>query len=115
MILVDKKITTSELKPMAAKMHTKDMVKGVVDIEKGVMAIDAQMHADLEEWLLEEHGSKQINLWGINLHPYNSRDGLIVFDSMINIRPLDGNRSRGVEDPQLRAKITAIVNRLVTS
>ena len=90
-----------------------DLVKAVVDIEKGVMVVDAELHAD-EERLLLENGSKQEYLWGINIHPeLEGDDGWIEFDSMINIRPSSGNRSRRVEDQKIQEKIRAIVNELV--
>ena len=86
-----------------------EMVKGVVDVEKGLLAIDAEMHADLEQYLLA-NGSDQFDLWGINLY----FDGdLVEFDSMINIRPSQGNRSRDVEDAATRQKILAIVDKWV--
>jgi hypothetical protein len=61
-------------------------------------------------------GSSQTDLWGVNLYPsqYGQSDW-IEFDSMINIRPRQGNRSRGVEDPAAQEKIVAIVGRLVRS
>lgn len=54
------------------------------------------MHADEEAGLLED-GSGQRSLWGINLYPaeYGSPDW-VEFDSMINLRPLQQNRSRSV-------------------
>jgi hypothetical protein len=91
------------------------LVKAVVDIDKGIMAIGGEMHAD-EEALLLGLGSSQTNLWGINLYPsQHGQDDFIEFDSMINIRPRQGNRSRGVEDATARGKIVAIVARLVRS
>lgn len=81
------------------------MVKGVVDVEKGLLALEADMYADLEKVLLEQ-GSKQEDLWGINLYPdLFGEDDFLEFDSMINIRPGQGNRSRGVEDSALRQQI----------
>lgn len=76
------------------------------------MAIDAELHADEETYLLE-NGSKQKNLWGINLYPDLSNDDFIEFDSMINLRPTSGNNSRGVDDQKLREKITKIVSKLI--
>ena len=70
------------------------------------------MHADGEETLLE-NGSKQANLWGINLYLQQSEDEWIEYNSMINLRPSQGNRSRGVDDPAIRQKIHEIVNLLV--
>lgn len=81
-----------------------NMVKAVVDIEKNLIAIDAELHADLEALLLENESS-QSDLWGINFYPELSGDDFIEFDSMINIRPSQNNRSRGVDDENIRKKI----------
>jgi len=76
------------------------------------MAIGADLHADEEAALLEQ-GSKQNDLWGVNIFPEKSGEELMVFNSMINIRPSQGNRSRGVESSDMREKIWAVVNKLV--
>lgn len=104
-------ITVKELNEMAAGMFG-DLVKAVIDIKKEVMALDAELHSD-EEAVLIEKGSTQTDLWGINLYPALEGSEFIEFDSMINIRPSQGNRSPGVEDPAIRAKIYEIVSRLV--
>ncbi len=92
-----------------------NLVKAVVDVDKGTMAIGGEMHADEEAALLGV-GSSQADLWGINLYPSQyGRSEWIEFDSMINIRPRRGNRSRGVEDATAQQKIEAIVGRLVRS
>ena len=88
------------------------LVKAVVDVEVGIMAVDAELHADQEALLLEE-GSSQRDLWGINLYPDVAGDDWLEFDSMINLRPASGNRSRGVDDPVVRGQIRDIVTRLV--
>jgi len=88
------------------------LVKAVVDIEKKIMALGGELHAD-EEVLLLDRGSKQQDLWGINLYPDKTGDDLIEFDSMINLRPSFGNRSRGVDDPKIRERVVAIVRELV--
>jgi hypothetical protein len=90
-----------------------DMVKAVVDVDQRIMAVDAELHADEEEALLER-GSAQASLWGINLYPDVVGEGWIEFDSMINLRPSLGNRTRGVDDPGMRQRIVAVVSRLVT-
>lgn len=78
------------------------------------MVVDAELHVDEETFLLE-NGSDQDNLWGINIHPNNlPHENWIEFDSMINIRPSLGNRSRSIENEQLRKKIIIIVNKLVS-
>ncbi len=84
-----------------------DMIKGVVDVRLGLLALDAELHADLEGLLLE-NGSAQKDLWGINLYP-DEDDDFIAYDSLINIRPMQGNRSRGVDDPEIRQKIAEVV------
>ncbi|MFA5777587.1 MAG: DUF5674 family protein [Parcubacteria group bacterium] len=111
MKIIDKEITIQELKEMAEKMFG-NLVKAVVDVEKEIMAVDAELHADEEAFLLE-NGSKQENLWGINLYPEISGDDFVEFNSMINLRPAQGNRSRGIDDVKIQEKIKSIVNKLV--
>ncbi len=91
-----------------------EMAKAVVDIEQGIMAVGGDLHAD-EEALLLENESRQADLWGINLYPNATGENFIEFDSMINLRPNQNNRSRGVDDPAIREKIIAVVHGLVTS
>lgn len=112
MKIIEDKISKSELEEMAKNMFG-DFVKAVVDVEREIMAADAELHADLEALLLER-GSKQENLWGINLYPELSGEDFIEFDSMINIKPRQENRSRNVENQSVRDKIISIVNKLVT-
>ena len=113
MEIVTKNISLDVLKKMSESMFG-GLVKAVVDIEKEIMAVDSGLHAD-EELLLLEEGSQQEHLWGINIFPDKfGNTGWIVFDSMINLRPSCGNRSCGVENPQIQKKIISIVNKLVT-
>ncbi len=113
MKIVNDKILIEELKKMSENMFG-DFVKAVVDIETGVMVVDAGLHSD-EEALLLENESKQENLWGINIYPESfGDDDFIEFDSMINLRPSWGNKTRSVDDPKAREKITNLVNKLVT-
>jgi hypothetical protein len=90
----------------------RDMVKGVVDLRRRVLVIDADMHADQEASLLAD-GSDQRDLWGLNLYPQIDGADWLEFDSMINLRPSFGNRSRGIDDPVTRDAITALVAALV--
>jgi hypothetical protein len=112
MKFIVKPITIREL-DVIAKERFGEMTKAVVDVEKEIMVVDAELHADQEALLLKE-GSKQKNLWGINLYPelFNDPDW-IEFDSMINLRPSGGNNSRGVDDVKLQDKIRKIVDKLV--
>ena len=105
---VRKEIRKEELEAMASKMFG-NLVKAVVDIEKGILVVDAELHSDQEAYLLEK-GSKQKNLWGINIYPELMGDEMIEFDSMINLRPSQGNNSRGVDDAEIQKKIIDIVN-----
>ncbi len=110
--LVHRPLTRADLATIAASQFG-DMVKAVVDVERGVMAIGAELHSDEEAALLED-GSRQAAVWGINLYPGEFGSEFIEFDSMINIRPAYGNRSRGVEDEDLRARIRGVVALLVS-
>ncbi len=112
MKIVKDKIEIPELKEMAKKMHD-NLVKAMVDIEKEIMAVDAGLHADLMEFLIEKENSEPKNIWGINIFPDKSGENLIEFDSMMNIKPAFGNRTRGVDDENIRNKITYIVNKLI--
>lgn len=112
MKLVDNKpILIDELKQMAERMFG-DLVKAVVDIRERIMVVDADLHADQESLLLE-NGSRQDDLWGINLYPDQTDEDFIEFDSMINLRPSQNNRSRDVENPETRKQIIEIVRSLV--
>ena len=112
MKIIKENIGLAELKEMAAAGFG-DMVKGVVDVQKELLAIDAELHADLEAFLLEE-GSLQKDLWGINLYPDLQGDAFLEYDSMINIRPSQGNRSRGVDSEAVRKTIAGIVARRIS-
>ncbi len=90
-----------------------DMIKAVVDVRRGIMAIGAQLHSDEEAALLDD-GSMQGDLWGINLYPGESGEEWLEFDSMVNLRPAQGNRSRGVDDDATRSAIRRLVHALVS-
>lgn len=111
MKIIEDKMALTELAEMAKKMFG-NLVKAVVDIEHELMAVDGELHAD-EEALLIQHGSKQADLWGINIYPELSGEDFVEFDSMINLRPSQGNRSRGVENLEIQQKILAIVNKII--
>jgi hypothetical protein len=105
-------ISVKELSEMATKMYD-SFVKAVVDLEKKIMAVDAEMHVD-EEQLLLENGSRKASLWGINLYPGKfGTDDFITYESMINIRPRQNNQSRNVESADIRAKIDNLVSEVV--
>jgi len=106
------KITVAELREASDKIFG-GMIKADVDVARNLIVIDAELHADIEQFMLD-NGSRQEDLWGINLYPeqFGSPD-FIEFDSMINIRPRQGNRSRYVEDAGVRDQITKIVYEVI--
>jgi hypothetical protein len=111
MEILNQPITIDRLKTIAEGSFG-DMVKAVVDSERERIAIDAELHSDLEAFLLE-NGSAQEHLWGVNFYPALTGDDFLEFDSMINMRPSQGNMSRGIDDETTRRKITAVVSKWV--
>ncbi len=111
MKIVADKISIKELEKLTENMFG-NLVKAVVDIEKKIMVIGGELHAD-EEALLIENGSKQNNLWGINIYPEIEDENWIEFDSMINLRPSQGNKSRGVDNAETQKIIIEIVSNLI--
>ena len=107
MEIIKETLELKQLKTMAANSFG-DLVKAVVDVERELLAVDAELHSDLEALLLE-NGSKQKDLWGINLYPEMAGEDFIEFDSVINMRPSQVNRCRGVENAGLRQKIISVV------
>ena len=106
------KITIARLSEMANNFFD-GMIKADVDVAQKLLVIDAELHADIEQVMLD-NGSRQEDLWGINLYPerFGSPD-FIEFDSLINIRPRQGNRSRYVEDAEVRDQIVKIINEAI--
>lgn len=111
MKILDKIILIDELKKIAADTFGY-MVKAVVDVERMLIAIDAELHSDLEAMLLED-GSKQKDLWGINFYPDIKGENFVEFDSMINLRPSQCNMTRGVGSKDIQKKIFNVVNKWV--
>ena len=113
MIILERPISRAELKDYAANTFG-DMIKCVADVDKGLLAIDAGLHADLERLLLE-NGSQQISLWGFNLYPDEIGEEFIEYDSLINIRSWQNNPSRDVLNQDVREKIASIVSKFITA
>ena len=112
MIILERPISRAQLKEYAANTFG-DMIKCVADVDKGLLAIDADLHADLERLLLE-NGSQQTSLWGFNLYPDETGEDFIEYDSLINIRSWQGNPSRDVLDKDVRKKIAGIINQYIS-
>ena len=104
-------LSKQELIKESTNFIDKNAIKGAVDIKRELLAVDSPMHYDCEQLLLE-NGSDQKDIWGINLYlDSDDIDDLVEFDSMINIRPAQDNRSRSVENPEIQAKIKAVVSK----
>ena len=104
-------ITRAELAALAENTFG-DMIKCVADVKQGLLAIDAELQADLERLLLE-NGSAGEDLWGFNLYPDEEGEDFIEYDSLINIRSWQGNPSRGISNPEIKEAIEKIVSQFI--
>ena len=110
-IVRESRIASAELRRLVL-LFFEDMVKYVVDVERGVIGLGGEMHADAEQVLLED-GSRQADLWGANYYPGRGPEGCIEYTSLINIRPAAGNRSMEIQDPVVRERLQALTFALV--
>jgi len=109
--IIKENIALSELKKIAEELFG-DMVKAVVDIERTVMAIGGEMHADAEQLLIEK-GSRQDDLWGFNIYPEAPSEKMLEYVSFINIRPKLGNRSQEINSQTIKDRIKALINKMI--
>ena len=109
--VVKDEIGLEDLKKLADETFG-DMVKAVVDIEQGIMAVGGELHADAEAVLLEQ-GSKQSSLWGINIYPAKTGEEFIEYKSLINIRPRQGSTDIEIHDHTLQEKIKKVIENLI--
>ena len=105
--IINRSISKIELTELA-KEYYEDLIKGVVDIERKIVALGGEMHADAEEVLLK-NGSKQSDLWGFNILLNKPREECLMYESFINIRPRDNNKALEVSDPAVREKMKSII------
>jgi hypothetical protein len=110
-IVRDGRVAPGDLKRLVL-LYFEDMVKYVVDVERGVIGLGGDMHADAEQLLLED-GSRQADLWGANYYPGRGREDCIEYTSLINIRPAAGNRSMEIQDPAVRERVRGLTRALV--
>ncbi len=111
--IVKEPIAKKEFSEFLQEGYNGRLIKAVVDIKQEIMAIGGELHADEEVLLMEQEGAKREDTWGINLYPEKLGESFIEFDSMINLKPGFGNRSRNVESSEIKEKIRHIVNRLI--
>lgn len=110
-MILQSPITNKELANLAGNIY-EDMIKAVADVDRNILALDAELHSDLERELID-NGSEQEFLWGFNIYPDADDEDYLEFDSLINIRPRQNNRSRDVESEEIREKIRAVVNEYI--
>jgi|SRR3989338_5660417 len=110
--IVKDKITREELHSLAHEQYG-DLVKAVVDITQGIMGVGGELHVDIQSILIEKENSRGDTTWGINLYVDKIGDEFIEFDSMINLKPMSGNRTRGVDNVESQKSIREIVDKLV--
>ena|SRR3989344_4385835 len=110
--IIDKKISEAELLKVAEEFYV-SMIKGVVDIEREILALGGEYHMDANNVLIAD-GSKQQNIWGFNWYFGKSGDERIEYVSLINIRPAQGNRTMEVQDETLRDKMKSIILRYLS-
>jgi len=109
--VIDKKIDADELK-ILLDQDFGDMVKVVVDVEKGLVAIGGDLHADAEQLMIEK-GSVQKDLWGANVYPFHEADNRIEYTALINIRPRQDNLSMEIQNNEIREKVKYFVEKYI--
>ena len=105
--IIDQKITEDELREIAKDFYI-DMIKGVVDIERKILAMGGEYHIDASTVLIE-NGSRQQDVWGFNWYFDRTGDECVEYVSLINIRPAQGNRAMEVQDASLRDTMKTII------
>ena len=110
--IVKDKISLSELKVLAHEQYV-DIIKAVVDVRQEIMGVGGELHVDIQSLLIEKENSKGDNTWGINLYLEKTGEDFVEFDSMINLKPNLGNRTRDVENSEIKEKILKIITKLI--
>lgn len=105
--IIRERATQQQLQEMMEMLET--YVKLAVDVEREILAGGGAMHADCEAVLLED-GSQQEFIWGADWNPESQE---VTFESLINIRPRQNNRSLELQDPDLRSKVEKITRSLL--
>src|SRR3990167_8882030 len=110
--IIKDKTSREELKALAHEQYG-DIIKAVVDVDQEIMGVGGELHIDIQSLMIEKENAQGQNTWGINLYLDKTGEDFIEFDSMINLKPTLGNKTRSVENPELQDKIRKIVNKLV--
>jgi len=110
--IVKNKVTLYELKTLAHEQYG-DIIKAVVDVRQEILGVGGELHIDIQSLLIEKENSQGQDTWGINLYLEKTGDDFIEFDSMINLKPLLGNKTRGIGNLEIQNKIREIISKLV--
>jgi len=81
-------------------------IKITIDLDQELVAIGGQYHADAQNILIKEYGSKR-NIWGGG---YSILRKQFETNALINIQP-DKNPSMEIVDPQIRERFLLIAKR----
>lgn len=92
--ILTKKMNMGEVRTLAKHWYG-TMIKGAVDIAQGKIALGGDYHIESCELLVRE-GSTGADVWGFNIRFEEDENGILEFDSMINIKPTLGNKSRSI-------------------
>ncbi len=103
---------TREVLEELMKAYFRTFVKGVADIDRCIIALGGDWHMDANTVLLAD-GSKQEDLWGFNIYPDKTGGEAIEYDSLINIRPAQNNRTRELQDEGRRDAVRIVVAKFV--
>src|SRR3990167_5004835 len=110
--IIKNKISRSELRALAHEQYG-DIIKAVIDVRQKIMGVGGELHVDIQSLLIEKENSQGGDTWGINLYLEKSGEDFIEFDSMINLKPNLGNKTRGVGDVGIQNTIREIVAKIV--
>ena len=110
-VIVDQRIEPPTLARLVQAWFG-DMVKVVVDLRRRVVAVGGELHADAEQFLLED-ASLQADLWGANYYPGRGPDDCLEYTALINIRPAQSNPSMEIQDTKIRDAVREIVFNLI--
>ena len=110
--IIKDKINMNEIRVLAHEQY-QDIIKAVIDVQQEIMGIGGELHIDIQSILIEKEGSLGAETWGINLYPNKTGNDFIEFDSMINLKPNFGNRSRDIENEKVKSKIREIIKKLI--
>lgn len=116
MIILSKKYTIQELYEI--NEFPNGFVKGVVDLQQELVALDAEMHYELSDYLKEQKGSAESDMWGFNLWLDGAtEDEILEYDSFINIHnnQIHGYPRGGMSilDPDIREKATEVIKKWI--